>query len=129
MSRIFNTTSGYTLVQWATYPNHFTCVELDGVDLPLSERKVVVLREGKFYDFVDNAPCEELKELVEQGIKTCRILDLSLGDAFTLGGAVFEVTEDWEGECPDTIECVNADELRYVEMNPFLRVQVKGVDL
>lgn len=62
-SRIKHTTSGYTLLQWATYPDHFTCVELNGVELPLEKCGVLILREGKFYNFSDDSLCEWVGEM------------------------------------------------------------------
>ncbi|MGL6012241.1 MAG: hypothetical protein ACRC0J_12180 [Shewanella oncorhynchi] len=63
-SRIKHTTSGYTLVQWASWLDHFTCVELDGVDLPIKGCDVVFLREGKFYNFSDGSLCEWVGEIL-----------------------------------------------------------------
>lgn len=53
-----------------------------------------------------------------------KILDLEIGTKFTLDGVNYEVAEDWDGELPDTLECVDLDELRYTELNPYCQVKV-----
>ena len=53
-----------------------------------------------------------------------KILDLEIGTKFILDNVKYELAEDWDGELPDTLECVNLDELKYIELNPYCQVEV-----